>query len=125
MSDEFYILSLKWTRGGDLLTWWCANNSGYTTILEQAGRYPRALVEMKADYYNNGDSTIALPCAVVDAAAHRVVMDHALSRLTGQRFERIMTDSEPCDVCGQESPSPVCVGVRVVGDDPVQKAVPR
>lgn len=118
MADEFYILSLKWTRGGDLLTWWAPNNSGYTTVLELAGRYPRELVEAKRGYYDNGESTIAIPCVDVEAEAQRVVMDHALRRLTGRRFERIMTESEPCETCGTDVPLPVCVGVRVVDDKP-------
>lgn len=116
MSDEFYILSLKWTRGGDLLTWWAPNNSGYTSVIELAGRYSRADVEAKQGYYNNGDSTLAIPCAEVDAVAQRVVMDHALHKLTRRNFVRIMTESEPCETCGIDAPLPVCVGIRVVDE---------
>jgi hypothetical protein len=58
--DQFLILSLKWSKGG-ILTWWGPNNSNYVTDIDDAGRYTRDQVEKKASYYNNGDSTRAVP----------------------------------------------------------------
>lgn len=84
MSD-FFVLSLKWTRG-DLLTWWAPEAMGYTTLIEQAGRFTVEQVTTKGYYYNNGESSIAIPCADVEAAACRVVMDHRILALTGKRF---------------------------------------
>jgi len=85
VSSEFFVLSLKWTRG-DVLTWWAPDAMGYTTLIEQAGRFSLEQVTAKPYYYNNGESSIAIPCAEVEAAADRVVMDHRLGGLTGKRI---------------------------------------
>ena len=111
--DEFFILSLKWTRE-DLLCWWAPKNSGYTSILTQAGRYSRADVEAMPSYYNNGTSTIAIPCAEVEKVAELVVLDCNLGKLTGKRFRMKLDEGEPCDRCGQEPPA-TKLGLEVVG----------
>lgn len=113
--DQFYILSLPWTRE-DTLTWWSPNNSGYTSILEHAGRYSREQVTARPDYYNNGESTIAVPCSDVDAVAKRVVFGDFLGKLTGKRFKRVMSESDLCDQCGQDTPNPICIGLEVTSD---------
>lgn len=100
------------TRGGC----GCPNNSGYTSFIEHAGIYSEREVTDRAGYYNNGESTIAIRCQDVQREMLCVVPDHALTRLTKKRFERLMTESEPCPHCGSETPTPVCVGVKVVGD---------
>lgn len=64
-TEGFYILSLKWSRGREILTWWGPKNSGYTGLLEGAGVYTREQVDAKPSYYNNGDSTLAIPVASV------------------------------------------------------------
>jgi hypothetical protein len=91
-NDEFYILSLKWTRG-DLVTWWAPNNSGYTTVLERAGRYSKADVDAEAGYYNDGVNTMAIPCEVVEKHAQRVVMADSLTKLIGKHVK-------VCTECG-------------------------
>lgn len=120
--DEFYILSLKWTRRSELITWWAPDNNGYTTCLDQAGRYPRAKVEAMQGYYNNGTSTIAVPCEQVDAVATRTVFDLHLRRLTGKNFERIIdgASDDECESCGYSAPG-VDVGLKVIGDAEPQK----
>lgn len=67
---EYYILSLKWTRGPDeMVTWWRPENKGYCWHLDQAGRYSEAEVAAHLDYYNSGYATAAVPCDVVDTLA--------------------------------------------------------
>lgn len=67
---EFYILSLKWSRDNEQnLTWWMPNRSGYTSILEHAGRYSAA----EAKSHEGSDTTIAVPCEVVDRLSSRVM----------------------------------------------------
>lgn len=73
--QEFFILSLKWSRKGEkLLGWWCANNAGYTFRLDgagkPAGRYTREQVEAKSTYYHDGETTLAVPCDI--ALAHSI-----------------------------------------------------
>lgn len=73
--DEFFILSLKWTRGSPV-TWWRPKNVGYTTDLLQAGRYSRAAVLAEPDYYDNKSSTLAVPCdAVLQMVTTRVYFE--------------------------------------------------
>lgn len=124
-TDEFYILSLHWTRE-DILTWWSPNNSGYTSILALAGRYTRAQIEAHPGYYNS-DRAMAIPCAEVEVFAQQVVLGHAgtLAKLTGKRF-RMTTDEDPehdkpCERCGNERHYHR-LGLEVVGDAGPTKA---
>lgn len=115
--DTFYILSLKWTRE-DLATWWMSKNSGYTSRLDDAGRYSREHVETGRSTYDNGDSTIAIPCAKVDAAAVRVVSTEKLAELIGQRLKPILSDPHPeCETCGEPLGPQVVLGQRVLSVD--------
>lgn len=111
--DEFFILSLKWTRE-DLLCWWAPKNSGYTSIVSLAGRYSRSDVEAMPGYYNNGTSTLAIPCTEVEKVAELVVLDCNLARLTGKRFAMKLDESEPCESCGNAPPA-TRLGLEIVG----------
>jgi hypothetical protein len=71
--EEFYILSVEHTRG-DFILWWKPQDCGYTTALDKAGRYAKSSVEERARYYNNGEKTLAIPCAIVDRMAPRHVI---------------------------------------------------
>lgn len=78
---EYYILSLKWTRRDDCITWWGPNDSGYTWILAQAGRYSAESVDGNRAYYDNRESTVAIPCEIAERYASRVVLhgsNHAM-----------------------------------------------
>ena len=68
---DFYILSLSHTTPDSAAKWWGPNNCGYTENLEQAGRYSAEQVRAKADYYDNGESTRAVPCMEADIMASR------------------------------------------------------
>lgn len=111
----FYIFSLRWNRGEAYLTWWGPNNSGYVTQLELAGRYAATEVLARRSYYNNLETTLAIPCVVVDAEAVLVVPDHALRRLTRHQLKPIVENYEPCPDCGMSPPSRT-LGLRVIGE---------
>lgn len=70
---EYYIYSIKWSQNGDDIIWWGTNNSGYTKHLEHAGRYTEEKVKSDLRYYNNHESTMAIPCDEVELVALRVV----------------------------------------------------
>lgn len=75
MTDHL-ILSLKWTRPDDAhITFWRPNNAGYTWALECAGRYSDELIANHASYYNNADSTIAVPVDVAVTLAESATLD--------------------------------------------------
>jgi len=69
---------VKHTRG-DTILWWCPNSCGYTTHLDQAGRYEKA----EADRITKGsaDTVVAVPCPTVEALAHRAVSSEHLTAL--------------------------------------------
>lgn len=67
---ELYILSLQ---GRDLekrhryLTFWRPDHRGYAYPLSWAGKYTPAEVREKPGYLSNGETTIAVPCELVDS----------------------------------------------------------
>jgi hypothetical protein len=79
--QEYYILSLNGTHGIDHLLWWRRENRGYTTYLDQAGKYSQKDVSEHSDYYNNNESTVAVPCEIVDGSTHTVVNIDDLHKL--------------------------------------------
>ena len=60
------------------MLWWRASNSGYTTSLEEAGRYTAEAVTSDPSYYNNGESTAAVPVEMVECEAFRVVFSSSV-----------------------------------------------
>lgn len=121
MSGEFFIFSLRWTKE-DYATWWRPNNSGYTSVLANAGRYSADAVAAAPDYYNNGRTTIAIPCEDVEKVAQLVVFDYAFRKLVAPRVlvEATMEDDdgiEECPSCGV-TPAPTSIGLRVAGVQP-------
>jgi hypothetical protein len=79
MPRQFYILSLKHSKlptaadRSEHLIWWGPDNCGYTGTLDRAGRYTEEQIAGEPAYYDNGHSTVALDCDVVDAYARRTV----------------------------------------------------
>lgn len=64
---DFYIVSLKHTRREHrYITFWRPDDAGYSYPLSWSGRYSEVNVRGNPGYYNNGHSTIAVPCSVVD-----------------------------------------------------------
>lgn len=73
MANLYYVLSIKHSRGRDgVLMWWGPSNLDYYFRLEQAGKYTEEAIRAERAYYNNGVSTVAIPCDVVESLAIRV-----------------------------------------------------
>lgn len=77
MTNEFYIITTAheaiWPRG--VLLFWAANQNGYSTSLEGAGRYSeveaRDITRKRRDGWKPLDFMV--PCEEIEAAAIRVV----------------------------------------------------
>jgi len=83
MSKQYYILSLKHTRG-DFILWWQPRDSGYTNNLNVAGLYDEDDVLRRASYLNNGHTTWAILKENVEAVMSRTVSTDVLTALCGQ-----------------------------------------
>jgi len=70
---EYFVLSLKWTVGSDYIVFWRPNNAGYTVDIQQAGRYSQEQIINNPTYYDNGTSTLAVPCGEVEPKVWHVV----------------------------------------------------
>jgi hypothetical protein len=108
MSEEYYILSMKWTGKGmydDLVTFWRPDNSGYTVYLNAAGRYKES--ELRSDikrlpvawpWPENTPDSVAVPCALVDAMAQPFVPNESevLAAISsGEVAERYAKNTRP------------------------------
>ena len=69
---NYYILSLTHNHP-ESLVFWRPNNSGYTYVLDLAGKYSHEQVINKNHYYNNGKDTKAIPCHLLDEFAVKMV----------------------------------------------------
>jgi hypothetical protein len=94
LSKEYFVLSLKWSKGQELLVWWRPNNAGYTCRLDDAGRYTAEAIEADRRYYDDGEGTLAVPCEMAESLAIRVVTDESLHKIKSAdlRFRQ-----EECD----------------------------
>lgn len=101
-ADEFFILSVKWT-GGDVLVWWGPDDTGYTTLIDYAGRYTREQVERRRSYYDNGDTTLAIPCSAVETRIIRIVYAHHLEALMAERFSAAVGELDPPRTTGEQA----------------------
>ena len=70
---EYYILSLKHSPRDGLCVWWRPDNIGYTTELEEAGRYTLEQIDAQRDYYDNNKTTRAVPVISAGNLSHTVV----------------------------------------------------
>jgi hypothetical protein len=91
--DEFYILSLKWTRS-ESCVWWRPENNGYTIFLIAAGRYSKETVLSNPGYYNNGTDTRAIPCDVVEQYVKRVLPSNSEFRAAWAELALPVTTTE-------------------------------
>ena len=85
----YYILSLKWSRGKDLLVWYRPQCAGYTTDLNDAGVYTAEDVDRLRLDDGGFDGTAAIPVEAASAAVTRVVLgDEARELLAVRRGKR-------------------------------------
>lgn len=101
----FYILSIKWSKTSDELQWYCKNDSGYTANLNDAGQYSAEQVTASPGYYNNGETTLAVPVETVDA------------KITAERDARVAAEdklSEIDDILHTGEDCPAVEGARLV-----------
>ena len=92
----YLILSLKWSDGLDKLNWWGPNNSGYCYDIDKAGRYTAEQVAANPHYYDNEDTTRAVPIDDVYGGKCGPIQRIVASsfRYPHKRFE--------CHTCGRE-----------------------
>lgn len=119
---DYYVLSLRWTRTGEeCITWWGPNNSGYVLDLDKAGRYTEDQISSNRGYYDNRETTLAVPCEIADRLARRIVHVDSLSALASEVlgnkvliFETTEANTDECDECGRcvEYPGPIKLVVR-------------
>lgn len=69
---KYHILDLK-TKKGDVCIWWRHGCAGYTRFLEDAGIYSQAEIDEHPNYFNNGETTKAIPVLQVDLFARKHV----------------------------------------------------
>jgi len=92
----YLILSLKWSDTHEHLLWWCADNSGYTADIDKAGRYTAEQVTKNPNYYDNDDTTRAVP--LYDVMEGLV---GPIRRIVDTTF-RYPTRAYDCCGCGRE-----------------------
>lgn len=78
----YYILSLKRSKGERLL-WWRPNSAGYTYRLDDAGVYEQQVIDDQPEYYDNKESTMAIPIAVAQNYARKEVPGEFFNQLVG------------------------------------------
>jgi hypothetical protein len=68
--SDWLVLSLKWSRSRDHLVWYGPAAQGYTTNLDDAGRF----TEAEARGHESGDTEIAVPLSAALACARRPLL---------------------------------------------------
>jgi hypothetical protein len=64
---KYFIVSIKHTKKNDpYITLWNPSDAGYCHRVEVAGKYSYSDVMERINYYNNGVSTLAVPCDVIN-----------------------------------------------------------
>lgn len=67
---KYLVLSIKWTRKADgVLTWWGPSDSGYHCVMDHAGRYTLDQIRRAPSYYNNRETTLAVPAGPANLLA--------------------------------------------------------
>lgn len=95
-SGIYLILSLKWSDTADHLLWWGPDNSGYTGDIDKAGRYTAEQITEKPHYYDNEDTTRAVPLYNVMEG-----LVGPIRRIVDAKF-RYSTKSYDCGHCNIE-----------------------
>lgn len=73
MSQQYYLLSIKYSDGKNTVTWWGPNDSGYTDDIENAGIYSEERILERNIYYSN-KGVMPVPVEKVQAATKRIVV---------------------------------------------------
>ena len=90
----YLILSLKWSNHHRFLVWWGPDDSGYYMSLDAAGRYTEEQIRSNESYYNNGDSTLAVPLATAEKLSIKAVPADSANVLALR--DEAMTPLEVC-----------------------------
>lgn len=108
---DYYILSLKWTRTHEeCVTWWGPDNSGYVISLANAGRYSEERVRSMPGYYDNRESTLAVPCEVAEKHAHRIVHAELIDKVVSEALGADVHVRAPFQECTDDDGNPVECG---------------
>lgn len=78
---RYFILSLKWSNARAGMMFFRPDDRGYTTNLAEAAIYTEAEIADRLDYYDNGETTRAVPVDAVAALERRVVRFDDLGEL--------------------------------------------
>lgn len=73
MNPSFFILSLKHSPSSDSCVFWRPDAQGYTSRLDQAGIFSWNTIKGYPAYYDNGETTRAIPVDEVLAQSVQVV----------------------------------------------------
>ncbi len=92
----YLILSLKWSDGLDKLNWWGPDNSGYAYDIDKAGRYTAERVAGNPSYYDNEDTTRAVP--LEDVLSGKI---GTIQRIVAASFS-YPRERYDCHACGRE-----------------------
>jgi len=76
--QKYYILSLKWLKDNQVMVWWQPESNGYCLQIDKAGIYTQTQIDKHPEYYNNGKSTLAVPCESVRKFMVNVLMNDGL-----------------------------------------------
>lgn len=74
MANQYYIVSMEHSRvAGGCVALLGPDRAGVTCQLTEAGRYSEAEVNSDLDYFDNGQSHLALLCSAVEQHAEPMV----------------------------------------------------
>jgi len=81
---EYYVYSITCSKADEvrgIAIWWRPNDNGYTSKLDRAGRFRHEKIMADPNIYNNGETTFAIPCDVVERMSFRAVDLESIRKL--------------------------------------------
>jgi hypothetical protein len=112
---EFYIVSIKYSRGGEIKLW-RPNACGYTSVLEYAGIYTADQIAKQPGYYDNGWSQIAVPREDIERLALRVVGNSDVRDFVLLARQRGLKDGTPINGFDQNPDGVRCEAIHTNGE---------